>query len=64
MIMKNIFKAALILITLIFRQFLSQSNDKKSQCDRKEMLTAMGGMKNYNATFYSMGFCKTENCHG
>jgi outer membrane lipoprotein-sorting protein len=54
MIMKNIFKAALILITLIFSSssVLSQSNDKKANTIVKEMLTAMGGMKNYNATHF------------
>jgi hypothetical protein len=54
MIMKNIFKVALIFITLILSSssVLSQSNDKKANAIVKEMLTAMGGMKNYNATHF------------
>lgn len=52
--MKNIFKVALIFITLILSSssVLSQSNDKKANAIVKEMLTAMGGMKNYNATHF------------
>jgi hypothetical protein len=54
MIMKNIFKVALIFITLILSSssVLSQSNDKKANAIVKEMLNAMGGMKNYNATHF------------
>ena len=52
--MKNIFKATLILITLIFSStsLLAQSKDKKANTIVKEMLTAMGGMKNYNAIHF------------
>lgn len=52
--MKNIFKVALIFITLILSSssVLSQSNDKKANAIVKEMLNAMGGMKNYNATHF------------
>ncbi|TDE05497.1 hypothetical protein [Flavobacterium hiemivividum] len=50
--MKNIFKATLILFTLLFSctSLLAQSKDKKANAIVKEMLTAMGGMKNYNST--------------
>lgn len=54
MIMKTIFKAALILITLIFSftSVFAQSNDKKADGIVKNMLTAMGGLKNYNKTHF------------
>jgi len=52
MFMKNIFKATLILFILLFSctSLLAQSKDKKANAIVKEMLTAMGGMKNYNST--------------
>ena len=52
--MKNIFKVALILITVIFSStsLLAQSKDKKANAIVKEMLTAMGGVKNYNDTHF------------
>jgi hypothetical protein len=31
---------------------------KKANAIVEEMVTAMGGMKNYDAPFYPMGFCK------
>jgi hypothetical protein len=54
MIMKTIFKAALILITLIFSftSVFAQSNDKKADGIVQNMLTAMGGLKNYNKTHF------------
>ncbi|NGY37083.1 hypothetical protein FQU23_006095 [Flavobacterium sp. XN-5] len=50
--MKNIFKVTLILTIIIFSNSCAeaQSNDKKANAIVKEMLTAMGGMKNYNST--------------
>lgn len=52
--MKTIFKATLILSTVIFSftSTLAQSKDKKANAIVKEMLTAMGGMKNYNDTHF------------
>jgi hypothetical protein len=52
--MKTIFKAALILITLIFSftSVFAQSNDKKADGIVQNMLTAMGGLKNYNKTHF------------
>jgi hypothetical protein len=54
MIMKTIFKAALIVITLTFSSssILAQSKDKKADAIVKEMLTAMGGENNYNNTHF------------
>lgn len=54
MIMKTIFKVALILSTLIFSftSVFAQSNDKKADEIVKNMLTAMGGLKNYNKTHF------------
>lgn len=54
MIMKTIFKVALILSTLIFSfaSVFGQSNDKKADEIVKNMLTAMGGLKNYNKTHF------------
>ena len=54
MIMKIIFKAGLILITLIFAStsVLAQSKDKKAEAIVKEMLIAMGGANNYNNTHF------------
>ena len=50
--MKTIFKGALIAVTLICAStsVLAQSKDKKAEAIVKEMLTAMGGMNNYNKT--------------
>ena len=52
--MKSIFKAALILITIIYgsSSILAQSKDKKADAIVKEMLTAMGGINNYNNTHF------------
>ena len=52
--MKTIFKATLVLFTLIFSSssILAQSKDKKANAIVQEMLTAMGGMKNYNNTHF------------
>ena len=52
--MKTIFKATLLFITLIFCKtaVLAQSTDKKANAIVKEMLVAMGGMKNYDATHF------------
>ncbi|CAM3046827.1 hypothetical protein [Flavobacterium frigoris] len=52
--MKTIFKVALILSTLIFSftSVFAQSNDKKADEIVKNMLTAMGGLKNYNKTHF------------
>lgn len=52
--MKIIFKAGLILITLIFAStsVLAQSKDKKAEAIVKEMLIAMGGVNNYNNTHF------------
>jgi hypothetical protein len=54
MIMKNVFKAALLVVTLIFgsNSVLAQSNDKKANAIVEEMVTAMGGMKNYDAAHF------------
>lgn len=50
--MKTIFKGALIAVALICTStsVLAQSKDKKAEAIVKEMLTAMGGMNNYNKT--------------
>jgi hypothetical protein len=46
-------------------RLLAQSKDKKANAIVKEMVIAMGGEKNYNATsFYSMGFCKQKTFLG
>jgi hypothetical protein len=37
---------------------------KKPMIVKKKMLTAMGGMKNYNATHFIQWDFKIENCHG
>jgi hypothetical protein len=52
--MKTIFKVSLLIVTLIFSStsVLAQSNDKKANEIVKEMLTAMGGTKNYNDTHF------------
>jgi hypothetical protein len=52
--MKTIFKVSLLIVTLIFssNSVLAQSNDKKANEIVKEMLTAMGGTKNYNDTHF------------
>jgi hypothetical protein len=54
MIMKNIFKVTLLVITIIFSSssVLAQSNDKKANAIVEEMVTAMGGMKNYDAAHF------------
>jgi hypothetical protein len=54
MIMKNIFKVTLLVITIIFSSssVLAQSNDKKANAIVEEMVTAMGGMKNYDAVHF------------
>ncbi|SHN72562.1 hypothetical protein SAMN05444395_10783 [Flavobacterium fryxellicola] len=50
--MKTIYKAALLIFTVLFcsTAVVAQSEDKKANSIVQEMLTAMGGIKNYNET--------------
>jgi len=52
--MKSILKATALVLTVIFCNagVSAQTKDKKANAIVKEMLTAMGGEKNYNATHF------------
>ncbi|SHG32483.1 hypothetical protein SAMN05444396_108102 [Flavobacterium segetis] len=52
--MKTIYKAAVLIITVLFSStaVFAQTKDKKANSIVQEMLTAMGGIKNYNATHF------------
>ena len=52
--MKIIYKLILLIFTVFFSSsaVLAQSTDKKANSIVQEMLTAMGGIKNYNATHF------------
>lgn len=52
--MKNILKTAMVVVALVFSSMnvSAQAKDKKANAIVKEMLGAMGGTKNYDATHF------------
>ena len=52
--MKSIVKAAVMAVVIMASStaIFAQTKDKKAAAIVQEMLTAMGGMKNYNATHF------------
>lgn len=52
--MKTIYKAAVLIFTVLFSStaVFAQTKDEKANLIVQEMLTAMGGIKNYNATHF------------